>query len=139
MTPLELMSCYGRTTIRAWSRRTMRWAWGQSMLCHCPASWEAAPTEVSETRVSGESVVICFASLIVSPSSLVMKDQMEVCPLSREGLLLIWAHPLSAPLPSGVRFFHPPLPAPPWESLARLLPFRERYGLTTFCTRAWAG
>ncbi len=25
MTPLDLMPCYGRTTIRAWSRRTLRW------------------------------------------------------------------------------------------------------------------
>src|SRR5712692_5201225 len=75
------------------------------MLCHSSALWEAAPTELPERLVSVVSVVICFASLIVLPSSLVMKDPMEVCPLSREGMLLLSAHPLSVPLQSGVRFF----------------------------------
>jgi len=58
------------------------------MLCQFSALWEAAPTEVSERFVSAVSVIICLASLIVLPSSLVMKDPMEVCPLSREGMLL---------------------------------------------------
>src|SRR6266851_3248359 len=108
------------------------------MLCQFSASWEAAPTEWSERIVSVVSVIICLASLLVLPSSLVMKDPMEVCPLSREGILPNSAHPLSGPLQSGVCFFHHPVPARPWESLARLLSFREAYGLTTFCTRAWA-
>jgi hypothetical protein len=83
------------------------------MLCQFCASWEAAPTESSERLVSGVSVAICLASLIVLPSSLVMKDPMEVCSLSREGMLLLAAHPLSVPLQSGVRFFHHPVPARP--------------------------
>jgi hypothetical protein len=83
------------------------------MLCQFSASWEAAPTELFESIVSVVSVVICLASLIVLPSSFVMKDPMEVGPLSREGMLLLAAHPLSVPLQSGVRFFHRPLPARP--------------------------
>ena len=42
-----------------------------------------------------------------------MKDLAEVCTFSREGML----HPLSAPLPSGFRFFRIPLPAIPLVSL----------------------
>ncbi len=51
--------------------------------------WKAAPT------VLLFSVVICFAFLVVSPSSLVpkghamMKDPMEVCPLARGVILLL--------------------------------------------------
>src|SRR2546430_9803404 len=56
------------------------------MECQFSASWEAAPTEGTEAVASDISVVICFASLIVLPSFLVMKDPMEVCPLSREGV-----------------------------------------------------
>ena len=37
------------------------------------------------------SVVICFAFLVVSPSSLVMKDPMGVCPLSR-GIMSMVLH-----------------------------------------------
>src|SRR5947207_8943693 len=103
------------------------------MLCHSSALWEAAPTELPGSIVSGVSVIICFASLIVLPRSLVMKDPMEVCPLSREGMVLLFAHPLSVPLQSGVGFFHHPLPAPPSKSLAKLLPpLGRRTGLPRF-------
>jgi hypothetical protein len=44
-------------------------------------SWEAAPALISACAV--ELTVICFSSLIGWSSPLVMKDQMEVCPLSR--------------------------------------------------------
>src|SRR5439155_25599611 len=109
------------------------------MLCQSSALWEAAPTELSESIVSVVSVIICLASLIVLPNSLVMKDPMEICPLSREGMLLFLAHPLSVPLQNGVGFFHHPLPVHPSESLASFLPGKEMYGLTTFYTRARAG
>src|SRR5258708_17917903 len=109
------------------------------MLCQFSAPWEAAPTELSESIVSVVSVIICLASLIVLPGSLVMKDPMEVCPLSREGILPNSAHPLSDPLQSGVFFFHHPVPARPSESLVIIVPFRETSGLTTSSTRAWAG
>jgi len=56
---------------------------------------------------------------------------MEVCPLSR-GVMLLGAQPLSAPLQSGIRFLHPPLPAAPSARLATRFPSREGYGLTTF-------
>ena len=43
---------------------------------------------------------------------------------------------LSQPLQQGVRFFHPPIPAPPWASLTSCLLFddteKRRVGLTTF-------
>ena len=79
MTPLELMPCYGRATIRAWSRRTVRWTACQSMSCHPLTIWKAAPAE--------GSAVICFVSFVGLLGFLAMKDQMEVCPLSRETLL----------------------------------------------------
>jgi hypothetical protein len=57
-----------------------------------------------------------------------MRDQGEVCPLSR-GVML---QPLSIRLPVGLRFFPHPVPAPPWASLAACCPRRERYGVSTF-------
>jgi hypothetical protein len=39
-----------------------------------------------------------------------MKDQTEVCPLSR-GVMLPGAQPLSLPLPEGFRLLRPPVPA----------------------------
>src|SRR5260370_2102747 len=102
------------------------------MVCQFSAPWEAAPTEKSEALASVVAVVICFASSIVLPSFLVMKDPMEVCSLSREGLLLLSGHPLSPPFQGCLRFFHHPLPASPWELLARLLPFPQPSALPTF-------
>src|SRR5260370_22180889 len=109
------------------------------MVCQFSAPWEAAPTEKSEALTSVVAVVICFASSIVLPSFLVMKDPMEVCSLAREGMLLLSVHPLSPPLQGGIRFFHHPLPACPSEPLARFLPFPDTHGLTTFCARARVG
>jgi hypothetical protein len=48
--------------------------------------WEAAPANVF--------AVICFASCICLPSFLVMKDQTEVCSLSRGMLLFCHAIPI---------------------------------------------
>ena len=56
---------------------------------------------------------------------------MDVCPLLR-GVMLPLAQPLSTPLPGGLRFFHPPLPAALSARLAESFPVRESYGLTTF-------
>src|SRR6266849_2372628 len=58
------------------------------MSCH-PAtmSWEAAPVC---------STVICFASLVGLPCSLVRGDLMEVCPLSRGVMSLGGSTPISS-------------------------------------------
>jgi hypothetical protein len=63
-----------------------------------------------------------------------MKDQTEVCPLSR-GVMLPAAQPLSLPLPEGLRFFRPPLPAALSVGLTAHVPWGERYGLTKFRRR----
>ena len=49
-----------------------------------------------------------------------MKDQMEVCPLSRGVMLPVGATPIH-PITDGLRFFHLPLPAPPIGSPCGLL------------------
>src|SRR5438270_1009134 len=77
-----------------------------------------APTEGSEDCPSVVSVVICFTSLIGSSNVLALKDQREVCPLSREGIL----HPLSIPLQVGFCFFPHPLPTMPSVFLAKGFP-----------------
>ncbi len=59
MTPLDLVACYGRTAIRAWSRRTLRSACRQLIWCHARGMSGVAPTEGSEVRTSVVSVVIC--------------------------------------------------------------------------------
>lgn len=53
-----------------------------------------------------------------SVSRLATKDQLEVCPLSRE----VMSQPLSGPLQPGIRFFQPPIPAQPTAFLAVRLP-----------------
>jgi hypothetical protein len=88
-------------TIRTCSRRTVSWACCQLMACQSMLSWEAAPAI--------DLAVICFASLTDLTSYLVMRYQVEVCPLSR-GMML---QPLSASLPGSFRFLHPPTPAAP--------------------------
>jgi hypothetical protein len=57
---------------------------------------------------------------------------MEVCLLSHEVML----QPLSPSLQSGLRFFHPPLPALPWAFLTVSFPLsEEKYGFTVFRSR----
>src|SRR5436309_9336843 len=112
------MACYGRTTTRAWSRRTLRSACRQLIWCQARGMSVVAPTEGSETAISVVSVVICFPSLIGSSNALALKDQREVCSLSREGMF----HPLSSRLQAGVRFFPHPLPTMPSVSLTRGFP-----------------
>src|SRR5919201_6747854 len=67
-------------TIRAWRLRTVRWTAYQSMVCQVTKSVESAPVSVA-------TAVICLLSVRSWPSSLVMKDQMDVCPLAR-GVML---------------------------------------------------
>src|SRR5437879_2429324 len=62
-------------TIRAWSRLTFRWALAQSMLCQFTEVRGAAPAVVT--------AVICSASFVRLPSSLVLRDPEEVCSLAR--------------------------------------------------------
>jgi len=111
-------------TIRAWSRRTVRCTAYQSMVCHATVEWESAPVRVA-------TAVICLLSCGGYPNSLVMKDQRDVSPLSRE-VMLRWAQPLSTPLQDGLRFFPPPIPARPWAHLAARFPSRETYGVAMF-------
>src|SRR5216684_8620336 len=92
------------------------------MACHPTPPWEAAPAELA--------AVICFASSVCLPNVLVIKDQREVCPLARRGLVL-----LSAPLQSGLRLLPPPIPPRPWAPLTGCFPLRETCGLTTFRVR----
>ena len=80
------MPCYGRATIRAWSRRTVRWTADQSMVRQFTPLWEAAPANVF--------AVICFASWVCLSSFLVRKDQTEVCSLSRGMMLSADATPI---------------------------------------------
>jgi hypothetical protein len=63
-----------------------------------------------------------------------MKDQTEVCPLSR-GATLPKAQPLFLPLQEDLRFFRPPLPAALSADLTARFPSREGYGLTKFRLR----
>ena len=81
----------------------------QSRVDQFSGVWEAAP--------AATAAVICFASSVGLPSSLVTKDPMEVS-LPAHGVMLPTAQPLSAPLQNGVRFFHHPLPDIPWAYLA---------------------
>src|SRR5437764_8795639 len=101
------------------------------MSCH-PAtmSWEAAPVC---------STIICFASLIGLPCSLVRRDLVEVCPLSRGVILRV----CSTPIPS---ITEEPSLFPrscthtsigfPCGSLSR---YWERYGLAMFRFHARVG
>ena len=74
-------------------------------------------------RIAPSSAIACF---VAWSGSLVRKDQREVCPLSRRGML----HLVSAALHSGFRFLPLPLPALLSTLLALGLPRREEYGLT---------
>jgi hypothetical protein len=76
--------------------------------------WKAAST------VLLISVVICFAFLVVSPSSLVMKDPMEVCSLSRGVMLLLFN---SYPPHYKVAFAFSIIPYPPIHRLSLRLAF----------------
>jgi hypothetical protein len=64
------------------------------------------------------SAVICFATSVGLPNSLVKKDQTEVSPLSRGVMFQL----LSIPLQDSLRFFRPPVPAMPSPFLAVRLP-----------------
>ena len=64
------------------------------------------------------STVICFASSIGWPCSLVRIDPREVSSLSRR----VMSQPVSARLPAGLRFFPHLLPAPLSGGFAALLP-----------------
>ncbi len=55
-----------------------------------------------------------------------MKNLMEVCPLSREVMLVATLgapQPLSVPLQDDLRLLHPPLPAPSSAHLTAYLPY----------------
>ncbi len=78
--------------------------------------------------------VICSAFCVGSPNSPVMRDQTEVCPLSR-GVMLLIAQPLSASLQDRLRFLRPPLPAAPSPFLAVRIPREVGHnGLTQLTT-----
>jgi hypothetical protein len=56
------------------------------MACHSKRAWETAPATLTVRTVG--FAVICFVSLAGYPGVLVMKDQTEVCPLSRGVMFL---------------------------------------------------
>src|SRR3989449_10240281 len=89
-------------TIRAWRRRTVRCTAYQLMVCHATVAWESVPVRVA-------TAVICLLSCGGYPNSLVMKDQRDVSPLSRE-VMLRWAHPY--PPRSRMAFAFSLLPCP---------------------------
>ena len=75
--PCGTRSCHASSTtftIRAWSLRTV-------------IRWESAPASVT-------TAVICLLSSGGWPNSLVMQDQMDVCPLSRGVILPVGATPI---------------------------------------------
>ena len=84
-------------------------------------------TAVVGSRTSRIAAVICFASSVCLPSSLVTKDPMEVSPLAREASGL---YPFA--LQNGLRLLHLPLPPRLSASLTGRFPSREACGLTTF-------
>jgi hypothetical protein len=83
-----------------------------------------------DASVSLSVTVICFSTCKDSPDYLAMKHQMDVGSLSRR----VTFKPVSGPLQTGVRFFHPPLPASPWARLAARFPrlVRGKYGIDMF-------
>ena len=89
----------------------------------CAVAWESAPVRVA-------TAVICLLSYGGYPNSLVMKDQRDVSPLSRE----VMCAGLN-PYPPHYRMafaFPPPMPARPWAHLAARFPSREAYGVAMF-------
>jgi hypothetical protein len=99
-------------TIRAWSRRTSRFAVRQSMACQSADPWEVAQAVVL--------AFICLTSLVDLPSSLVFRDQVEVCTLSCRVLLLALN---SYPLHYREAFAFSTLPCPQPRRLASRLAF----------------
>ena len=61
-----------------------------------------------------------------------MKDQTEVCPLSRGVMFLEEGNPYPVDYQTGIRLLRPPLPAALSASLAARFPWREHDGLTKF-------
>src|SRR6185312_2718118 len=114
-------------TIRAWSRRTVRQTFFQSMECQSGVRSGAAPAGISAADISA-----CLP-LSVGRGSLVMEHPREVSPLSRQGDVVRGrTHPLSDPLQAGVGFLPHPFPAASSASFAVGLPSRGGDGVTSF-------
>lgn len=110
--------CRVAFAIRNCSFRTRAWHAFQFMVCQ-PVGWGIVDTLMC--------VFISLISFDCFTAFHAIKDQTEVCPLSRRGTC-----PVSRLLQPGIRFFRPPLPAPLTVFLAVHLPVRQRYGFTRF-------
>src|SRR4051812_19038573 len=114
-------------TIRAWSRRTVRQTFLQSMECQSGARPGAAPAGISAADISA-----CLPES-VGRGSLVTEHPREVSSLSRRGDVVRGrTHPLSDRLPTGIRLLPHPFPAASSAPFAVGLPSRGGDGVTSF-------
>src|SRR5262249_47352620 len=106
-------------TIRAWSRRTVRQTFFQSMECQSGVHSGAAPASISAADISA------YLPWSVGRGSLVTEHSREVSPLSRRGDVLGGRiPPLSGRLPSGIGFLPHPSSAASSAYFAVSLPLR---------------
>src|SRR3954451_11438473 len=125
--PLFHLPCATAFTIRAWSRRTVRQTFLQSMECQSGVRPGAAPASISAADISA-----CLPES-VGQGSLVTEHPREVSPLSRRGDVVRGrTYPLSDRLPSGLRFLPHPSSAASSASFAVRLPSRGDNGVTSF-------
>src|SRR4051812_37254014 len=111
-------------TIRAWSRRTVRQTFLQSMECQSGVRSGAAPAGISAADISA-----CLP-LSVGQGSLVTEHPRDVSPLSRRGDVVRGrTHPLSGRLPIGIGFFPHPSAAASSAFFAVRLPSRGDNGV----------
>ena len=105
----SLSNAQSRTRLAAWLAFTIR-TWRRR-----PVRWVLDPADTAGSRQWSEPLPYLRTPVSAScSSSLVMKDPLEVCPLSRGAKF----EPLSNPLQIGLRFLQHPLPADPSASLA---------------------
>src|SRR5208337_1248627 len=114
-------------TIRAWSRRTVRQTFLQSMECQSGVRSGAAPAGISAADISA------YLPESVGQGSLVTEHLREVSPLSRWGNVVRGrTHPRSDRLPSGVGLFPHPSSAVSSAFFAVRLPLRGDNGVSSF-------
>src|SRR5262249_5853866 len=113
--------------MRAWSRRTVRQTFLQSMECQSGVWSGAAPAGISAAVISA-----CLP-FTVGQGPLVMEHPRDVSSLSRRGdLVRGGTHPLSDRLPIGVGLFPHPSSAVSSASFAVRLPRGGDNGVTSF-------
>ena len=112
------------------NKMTVRLTLAQFIPCQSIGCRRLAPVVADGIHPAAPSISTNSYFLASRSGSLVMNDPPEVYPFSRGAK----SEPLSCPLPTGLRFFQPPLPANPLASLAaRCLCLAERFtGLPRF-------